>query len=157
VITHSLPFTEATMCEVMRRSAIVPLGLLHTALEDIPFESFIIPKGTYMLCSIYSILHDEDYWGDPETFRPERFLSSDGTTFRKDERMIPFFFGKRSCPGESLALLEYFLFFTGIVQNFEFSLRNPKIIPDITPRAGFILQPPKEELYIRKRTATQIS
>jgi cytochrome P450 len=145
-----MPYTEATMCEVMRKSAIVPFGLLHMALEDINFESYCIPKGSFMLCNLHHILNDPEYWESPETFRPERFLTFDGL-FRRDERMIPFFMGKRSCPGESLAMLEYFLFFTGILQHFKFSLNSSEKIPDLSPRAGFILQPPKHELFVEMR------
>jgi methyl farnesoate epoxidase/farnesoate epoxidase len=36
---------------------------------------------------------DKKYWGDPEAFRPERFLDSNGK-FVKPERVIPFGFGK---------------------------------------------------------------
>ena len=36
---------------------------------------------------------DGDYWGDPEEFRPDRFLTPEGT-LRKDERFIPFGRGK---------------------------------------------------------------
>lgn len=39
--------------------------------------------------NLYSVHMDPEYWGDPENFRPERFINADGT-FRKDERMIPF-------------------------------------------------------------------
>jgi cytochrome P450 len=38
---------------------------------------------------------DEEYWGDPKVFRPERFLSPDEKKFRKDERRVAIFgFGK---------------------------------------------------------------
>jgi len=138
------------MSEVFRKSAMVPLGLLHTAIHDFEFEGFFFPKRTIFLSNLYHILQDEGYWGDPENFRPERFLTQEGK-YRKDERLIPFFIGKRNCPGEALAMVEYFLFFTGIMQNFEFSLDPSKPTPDISPRSGFILPPPKHELIIRER------
>jgi methyl farnesoate epoxidase/farnesoate epoxidase len=53
---------------------------------------------------------DPEYWGDPEAFRPERFLDpATGSLIRK-ERFVPFGFGKRVCMGESLAKSELFLF-----------------------------------------------
>lgn len=36
---------------------------------------------------------DPEIWGDPENFRPERFISKDGT-FKKDEHLMPFGYGK---------------------------------------------------------------
>ena len=38
---------------------------------------------------------EKDYWGDPEVFRPQRFISPDGT-LRKDPRMMPFGKGKEN-------------------------------------------------------------
>ena len=58
---------------------------------------------------------DKKFWGDPENFRPSRFLSKDGK-FEKKEQFIPFGFGKRVCMGENMAKAELFLFVTGILQ-----------------------------------------
>ena len=54
------------------------------------------------MINVYSVHMDKDYWGDPETFRPERFLTPEGT-LRKDERLIPFGKGKSVLP----LLIEY--------------------------------------------------
>lgn len=48
-----------------------------------------------VIVNLYSIQMDPNYWGDPEVFRPERFLNPDGS-FRKDERHIPFGKGIKS-------------------------------------------------------------
>ena len=56
-------------------------------------------------------------------FRPERFLDSNGSC-KKDDHLIPFSIGKRQCLGETLAKVELFLFFTGLVASF-------KIAPEI--------------------------
>jgi cytochrome P450 len=145
-----MPYTEATMCEVMRMSTLTPLGLFHKALEDIPFEEHVFPKGTFFLANLYHVFKDEEYWGDPEVFRPERFLTEDGK-FRKDERLIPFFTGRRTCIGESLAMIEFFLFATGILQNFAFALNPDEPAPYIGPRSGFIICPPKHKLIATER------
>lgn len=36
---------------------------------------------------------DVDHWGDPEVFRPERFLNSDGKVIN-DKWLMPFGLGK---------------------------------------------------------------
>lgn len=91
-----MPFTEATMLEVLRKSSMVPLGLMHTALEDTEFKGYFLPKRTVLLFNLYEIHHNVEYWKDPQNFRPERFINEDGS-FRKDDHVIPFFTGKRSC------------------------------------------------------------
>ncbi|XP_035709480.1 cytochrome P450 2C23 isoform X2 [Folsomia candida] len=145
-----MPYMESTMAEVMRFSTMVPFGLLHKSLEDIEFEGYSFPKGTLFLANLYHVFKDEEYWVDPNNFRPERFLSSDGK-FKRDERLIPFFIGKRTCIGESLAMIEFFLFLTRLLQHFRFELSPDEPVPHIGPRSGFILPPPKHKLVIFER------
>jgi cytochrome P450 len=38
---------------------------------------------------------DEEYWGDPENFRPSRFINPEGE-FIIDKRVVHFGFGKLS-------------------------------------------------------------
>jgi cytochrome P450 len=143
-------YVEATMLEVLRKSSMVPLGLMHTALEDTHFKGHFIPKRTVLLFNLYQIHHDKEHWGDPETFRPERFIQADGT-FKKDEHVVAFLTGKRSCPGETFAMNEFFLFLTGIMQKFRFELNPNEDFPYLGPRSGFILSPPKHELLVTDR------
>ncbi len=73
---------------------------------------------SYVFYNIYYFHNDPEYWGDPEKFRPERFLEQvDGTTkLVKHERLVPFGFGRRICMGESLAKAELFLFTVLLIQ-----------------------------------------
>ena len=145
-----LVYTEATMLEVLRKSSMVPFGVMHTALEDAEFHGYFIPKRTILLWNLYGVHHDPKYWGDPENFRPERFINPDGT-LRKDEHLVPFFTGKRKCPGDSLAINEFFMFFTGVLQNFHVKLQDESKFPYFGPRPGFILKPPEHELIFTER------
>jgi len=44
------------------------------------------------MASLPSIFMDKKHWGDPENFRPERFLNSQGC-FIADDWIAPFGFG----------------------------------------------------------------
>lgn len=46
-----------------------------------------------MLASIWSVHMDKQHWGDPEVFRPERFLNGDGEILN-DSWLMPFGIGK---------------------------------------------------------------
>lgn len=62
--------------------------------------------------------HSKTIWGDPENFRPSRFLSSGSENVTRNESLVIFSSGKRACLGESLAKNELFLFTTSILQRF---------------------------------------
>ena len=44
------------------------------------------------MVNLWSVHMDPKIWGDPENFRPERFITQDGT-FKKDEHLMLFGYG----------------------------------------------------------------
>ncbi len=48
-------------------------------------------------------MHDPDVYHDPMTFKPERFLPTEGTIPEPDPHLYAFGFGRRICPGRILA------------------------------------------------------
>jgi methyl farnesoate epoxidase/farnesoate epoxidase len=80
---------------------------------------------------LWSVLHDREHWGDPEVFRPERFLDADGR-FIKDEFMVKFGAGKRVCFGETLARNMLFLVFSTLMQEFIFKIPEGDPTPQQT-------------------------
>ncbi|KAL8615080.1 hypothetical protein ACOMHN_009156 [Nucella lapillus] len=114
-----MTYLEATICEVLRRADIAPLAVWHASAYDVNFRGYVIPKGTTITPFVGSVLHDLDIWGDPENFRPERFIGPDGKV-TKPEQFIPFNIGRRVCLGESLARMELFLYLATLIQNFRF-------------------------------------
>lgn len=122
--THSdkqhMPYTEAVINEIHRFSAQIPINIPHRSAEEITLKSgHVIPKDAMILVNLYAIHHDPDVWGDPQVFRPERFLSPDGKKCLKSDHLVPFGYGKRSCPGEAMANSEIFLFYTLFLQKYE--------------------------------------
>eukprot|EP00094_Tigriopus_californicus_P013115 TCALIF_12682-PA protein Name:"Similar to Cyp303a1 Probable cytochrome P450 303a1 (Drosophila melanogaster)" AED:0.09 eAED:0.09 QI:108/0.85/0.87/1/0.85/0.75/8/29/490 len=126
----SVPYTEATIMEIQRCSSVAPSGLEHKALEDTELDGYTIKKDTLLFYNINAFFMDRDYWGDPEEFRPERFLNDDGSKTLKIERFIPFGFGKRVCMGESLAKAELFIFTIMILQNLRIKISANHAKPD---------------------------
>lgn len=51
-----------------------------------------IPADTMMVTNLYGMHMDEKLWGDPENFRPERFLDHRGNLKKKDYS-LPFGLG----------------------------------------------------------------
>uniref|UniRef100_H2ZVK5 Cytochrome P450, family 17, subfamily A, polypeptide 2 n=1 Tax=Latimeria chalumnae TaxID=7897 RepID=H2ZVK5_LATCH len=135
-----LPYLESTLNEVLRIRPVTPLLIPHVALEDTSIGEYFIPKGTRVIVNMWSIHHDPQEWTDPEEFKPDRFLDSNGLQISLPS-FIPFGAGPRVCVGESLAKIELFLFASRLLQCFTF--RNPPgaPLPDLEGKYGLVLQP----------------
>ncbi|XP_022095076.1 cytochrome P450 2U1-like [Acanthaster planci] len=117
-----LPYTQATVNEVLRLSHPVPLSLLHRTTAPLELAGYHIPKGTELMTPIACLNIDPRIWREPDIFNPERFLSEDGKTVVQPPGFLPFGTGCRMCLGETLARTELFLFFAAIMQRFMFDL-----------------------------------
>jgi cytochrome P450 len=120
----SLPYFEATFAEIMRFSSLVPTSLNHSTERDCKILGFDCPKGTVIIANVYAIHYNEEYFPEPYQFKPERFLSEDGKTFKKPEAVLGFGIGKRVCLGETLARDELFLYFTNVFHRFNVKLAD---------------------------------
>ncbi|KAJ7993458.1 hypothetical protein DPEC_G00272640 [Dallia pectoralis] len=115
-----MPYTDAVIHEIQRMGNITPLNFTRLATKDTWVGGYIIPKNTMVLGTLQSVLFDETQWETPYTFNPGHFLDQEGK-FRTRDAFLPFSLGKRVCPGEQLAKMELFLFFTSLLQKFRFS------------------------------------
>ncbi|XP_070793557.1 cytochrome P450 2C5-like [Pituophis catenifer annectens] len=116
-----MPFTNAVIHEVQRcwKDSLETFPRATTC--DIKFHGYNIPKNMAVVPVFPSVHFDPLQWETPEKFNPDHFLDEKGQ-FRKRDAFMPFSAGKRSCPGEALARMELFLFFSVLLQKFTFYL-----------------------------------
>uniref|UniRef100_A0A8C5WMD5 Cytochrome P450 n=1 Tax=Leptobrachium leishanense TaxID=445787 RepID=A0A8C5WMD5_9ANUR len=142
----NMPYTEAIMHEVLRFCDLVPFNTPHQVTKDVEFRGYVIPKGTDVYTLFFTVHRDPTKFSTPFKFNPNHFLDENGK-FQKNEGLMAFSAGKRSCPGESLAWMEFFLFLTTILQNFKLISQTRFTESDITPKlAGFLNEPIHYEL-----------
>ncbi|XP_045494470.1 probable cytochrome P450 304a1 [Colias croceus] len=115
-----LPYTEACIREMLRFETLVPLGVAHRAMVDTKLEGFDIPKDTSVSVNLLSLHTDKKIWGDPENFRPERYIV-DGKLQVTSDKSLPFGAGRRLCAGETYARQGMFLVFAVFMQAFHVS------------------------------------
>ncbi|XP_076441297.1 cytochrome P450 2U1-like isoform X2 [Babylonia areolata] len=135
-----LTYVEATICEVLRKGNVAPLAGMHAAAYDVRFRDYVIPKGTSILPYLGCVLQDPEIWGDPENFRPERFIDLDGKLTKREE-LIPFSAGRRMCLGESLARMELFLYLATLIQHFRFLPAEEGQLPPLEGVFGITFPP----------------
>lgn len=117
----SLALVEAAVNEVLRYSCAIAFALPHATTCDTTLRGYDIPRGTVVMVNLYSIFMDEELWGDPHTFRPERFITTEGELDKGlVEQVAAFSLGRRRCAGEFLARTELFLFCSTILQKVRF-------------------------------------
>jgi cytochrome P450 len=77
--------------------------------QDDTYEGYFLPKGTMFLANTWAIHRDEEEYGRPNDFIPERFLNNKFGTRNpvadEDHRRVSYGFGagRRICSGQHLA------------------------------------------------------
>ena len=93
--------TERFVSEVRRYYPFVP-AVVARAIRDVDFKGYRIPAGQRVVLDIHGTNHERRAWGDPEVFRPARFIDWAGTPFD----LIPQGGGDHAsdhrCPGEDI-------------------------------------------------------
>ncbi|KAJ7112410.1 cytochrome P450, partial [Mycena crocata] len=94
----SLPYVEFIIKELYRYHPVAPL-VPHATIQEDVYRGYHIPRRTGVFVNVWAICHDEQTYTHPERFWPERYI--EGTDV--DPRQSVFGFGRRACPGQSLA------------------------------------------------------
>ncbi|XP_015183583.1 PREDICTED: methyl farnesoate epoxidase-like [Polistes dominula] len=147
---NRLPYLQATLAEVARMGNVGPTSVPHRATNDATLLGYNIKKNSIMLANFMSVHMDENHWGDPEVFRPERFINEIGE-YCDDPWIMTFGLGRRRCPGEILAKNILFLVTASMLQKFNFALASGYPEPNLLGIDGFTISPPPLNLVIKKR------
>jgi len=148
-----MPYMKATMYETFRFASFVPLPVIRRTLDDYIYNNYFIPKGTGIAFNMYPHFNEKGYWGDPEIFRPERFLNQNGTKVINTERVTAFGFGKRICLGQTLAWSAFFLSYGTLLRHFNLETvpgEEPPLV-DAIETASITLSPKPFRVLLKTR------
>ncbi|PSS15640.1 Cytochrome P450 93A3 like [Actinidia chinensis var. chinensis] len=126
---QNLPYLQAIVKETLRLHPTGPL-IVRESTEDCTVMGYHVPAKTRLFVNVWAIGRDPNHWQDPLEFRPERFVSEDGSGKNQlDVRgqhfhLLPFGSGRRGCPGTSLALQVVQTSLAAIVQCFDWKVSD---------------------------------
>ncbi len=156
---EDLPYTRATLLESMRYHSLVALYGVKATTSSISLCGIAIPANTQFFTNAWSVHHDMVFWGDPENFRPERFLDETGCLVPADDpkrrHVVPFAEGLRSCPGEQFAKSRLFLWLANTCKKFRIIPGRDNTPDSVSPRSlryNFLMYPPRVKIGFEKRT-----
>ncbi|KMT12085.1 hypothetical protein BVRB_5g100400 [Beta vulgaris subsp. vulgaris] len=104
-----LIYLKAALSETLRLYPSVPEDSKHVVADDVLPDGTFVPAGSAVTYSIYSTGRMKFIWGeDCLEFRPERWLSLDGTKMEWQDpfKFVSFNAGPRICLGKDLAYLQ---------------------------------------------------
>jgi cytochrome P450 len=115
---ESLPYLDHCVQETLR---LYPPVYVTVREADSAGEvaGYRIPKGTRFVVNIRGLHRDPTAWGDPDTFRPERFAEPGANRHRF--QYLPFLGGPKKCLGDTFAMMEIRLAAATLLQHLSFS------------------------------------
>ncbi|WP_282693676.1 cytochrome P450 [Streptomyces sp. CC208A] len=138
----SLTYTQAVVKESLRLYPTIWL-LTGIAKEGATLGGTPIPPGTRIWSSQWATHRDPRWYGDPEAFRPERWLTDDeGRPAEEipEYAWYPFGGGPRVCLGTRFALVEAVLVLATLARRYHLDIEAE----EIRPVPGLTLQPDRE-------------
>lgn len=125
---NSCKYLRACVDETMRMSPSVGSSLAREVQQGgAMVDGEHIPAGCDVGVPIYSIQHSADYFSNPFTFSPERWLVGEGDTTQESVALassayVPFSSGPRGCIGKGMALTEMMLTMAMVLWRLDFKI-----------------------------------
>lgn len=130
----SLSYLDAVIRETLRLNSALP-NLLRRVQKPVRIGGIDLPVGV-MVGPVMQLTHmRRDVWGDPEAFRPERFLERKVTPYE----FYPFGGGTRRCIGMAFAMFEIKVALTRILPRFDLRAGSDRPVRPV--RHGVALAP----------------
>ena len=148
---ESLPYLQATLCEVERVSGMMTV-MGTNAIRDTTIAGYHIPKGTFVGLNLPKVHEDKREWPEPEKFKPERFLDENGkfVGWNKLRGFMPFGIGRRECPGQLLAKIMMFSFASILLHRYKIELPQGAEMPSSKVSTPQIITQPNDFPVVAK-------
>jgi cytochrome P450 len=124
----SSPLLKNVIKETMRLWPVAAGGGLRVLSDDMVVttndikgleQTMILPKGSITSMNIFAFQRDKDTFNRPDEWLPDRW---ENATEDMKAAFMPFTVGRRSCPGQLLAMSELEVFLSRLLMNYQWFL-----------------------------------
>jgi cytochrome P450 len=142
--TADLKYLSAVIEEGLRIFPPAPFGLPRVSPGAV-IDGHYVPPGITVSVDHWTTKHDERYWKDPHSFKPERWIDEGFGDVKQASQ--PFSLGPRACLGINLAYLEMRIILAKMAYHFDWELVNDGV--DLFRDAKLYLLWKKPALMVR--------
>ncbi|KAH7120327.1 putative benzoate 4-monooxygenase cytochrome P450 [Dactylonectria estremocensis] len=135
-ISDKLTYLDAVIKETLRLYAPLPASEPRSMPVDTTIDGYLIPAGTVVGMSPYTLHRNPDVFPEPLKFKPERWLGECGDLVEMKKWFWAFSSGGRMCIGLHLAMAEMTTLLAAIYRTYTTTVqeRQKGISPGITSR-----------------------
>lgn len=127
VIDECLRMSPATLTSLWREQ-----DPKDKSQDPFVVDGHVIPRGTQVGVSLYSLMHNEEYFSDPFVLEPRRWIEPEDPEEKaaytaRRKCFVPFIVGDRACAGKAMAYLETSLVLARTLWYFDFEAPEGKL------------------------------
>ncbi|KAI0516780.1 putative cytochrome P450 [Xylaria bambusicola] len=119
VTAQQLPYLQAVINEALRHHPSGAHGFPRIS-PGLQVDGHWVPKGSEIYTCTWVASHNPEYFQDPDTFQPERWIDPDSKDVK--EASQPFSLGFRACIGRSFAYMQMSLVLSKILFKYDVEL-----------------------------------
>ena len=129
----SSPLLDHAIKETMRMKSPIPSGSTRRIVKDLIVKKnekngyekdLLIPKGSNVMCAHALLHYNEEYFEDPFTWKPERWINPSDDT---KAAFLPFSLGRRNCIGQNLARATIYKTLSTLIADYDFTIAEEGI------------------------------
>jgi len=121
---RSMPILESAIKEALRLHPPLII-LMRVANVDVEVGGYRIPAGKMVAASPAISNRLPEAFGDPQVFRPGRYLEDPGADVANPWNWIPFGAGRHRCVGAQFAMMQLKAIFSVLLKDWEFRAAQP--------------------------------